>query len=153
MSMEAAQTYLMPQSHTFWKWDLEERSVQWLTGTTIAFPQELVAVLEGFSPHGFPRFDCALLVLAALRDTWSPFHTSLEYDQLQLGCFKYATLSEREALLLIQQLDRLNALPRELRLSLRTKTVLCNMVLEDLERRCMGEDIHEVACSRSRELL
>ncbi len=144
MSMVAAQTYLTPQTHAFWKWDFEDRSVHWLTGTTIAFPQELVAVLEGFSPHGYPRFDCILLVLAALRDSWSPFNTNLEYDQLQLGCFKYATLSDREALQLIHQLDRLNALPRELRQSLQIKTVLCNMVLEDSERRCMGSDMERV---------
>ncbi len=142
--MKTAQNYLTPQTHTFWKWDLEERSVHWLNGTTIAFPQELVAVLEGISPHGYPRFDCILLVLAALRDSWSPFNTKLEYDQLQLSCFKYANLSDLEALELIHQLDRLNALPRDLRQSLQIKTVLCDMVLEDAERRCVGEDMERV---------
>ena len=144
MSMDATQTYLMPQTHTFWKWDFEERSVHWLTGTTIAFPQELVEVLDGFSPRGFPRFDCILLVLAALRDSWSPFQTNLEYDQLQLSCFKYAALSDREALELIHQLDRLNSLPRDLRQSLQIKAVLCDMVLEDSERRCVSPDMERV---------
>ena len=141
MSIRNAQTYLLPQTHTFWEWDLEERSVHWLTGTTIAFPQELVAVLERFSVRGFPRFDCLLLVLAALRDSWSPFNTNLEYDKLQLDCFKLASLSDREALQLIHQLDRLNALPRELRLSLLIKTVICDMVLESLAYRCVVSDV------------
>ena len=144
MSIQTAQTYLLPQLHTFWEWDLEERSVHWLTGATIAFPQELATVLERFSVRGFPRFDCLLLVLAALRDSWSPFNTNLEYDKLQLDCFKLALLSDREALQLIHQLDRLNALPRELRLSLLIKTVLCDMVLESLESRCAGADMELV---------
>ena len=144
MSIQSAQTFLLPQTHTFWEWDLEERSVHWLTGTTIAFPQELATVLERFLVRGFPRFDCLLLVMAALRDSWSPFNTNLEYDKLQLDCFKLASLSDREALQLIHQLDRLNALPRELRLSLPIKTVICDMVLESLEYRCADADMESV---------
>lgn len=138
MSTHDAQTYLLPQSHTFWEWDLEERSVHWLTGTTIAFPQELATVLKRFAVRGLPRFDCVLLVLAALRDSWSPFNQNLEYDKLQLECYKHATLSDVEALQLIHQLDRLNALPRELRLSLQVKTVLLDMVFALASGRCDG---------------
>ena len=138
MSIHDAQTYLLPQSHTFWEWDLEERSVQWLTGTTIAFPQELATVLKRFAVRGLPRFDCVLLVLAALRDSWSPFNQNLEYDRPQLECYKYAMLSDVEALQLIHQLDRLNALPRELRLSLQVKAVLLDMVFELAASRCDG---------------
>jgi len=130
MSIRVAQTYLLPQSHTFWEWDLEERSVHWLTGTTIAFPQELATVLARFAVRGLPRFDCVLLVLAALRDSWSPFNKNLESDKLQLDCYKTAMLSDVESLLLIHQLDRLNALPRELRLSIGVKTIVCDMVFE-----------------------
>jgi len=138
MSFQAAQTYLLPQSHTLWEWDLKERSVHWLTGTTIAFPQELASVLARFAVRGMPRFDCVLLVLAALRDSWSPFNKNLEYDKLQLDCYKSATLSAVESLQLIHQLDRLNALPRELRLSLPVKTIVCDMVFELAASRCDG---------------
>ncbi|MGK0188216.1 MAG: hypothetical protein ACI9R3_004008 [Verrucomicrobiales bacterium] len=63
--------YFAADSDTFWHWDEHFESIVWITGTTIAFYQEVVAILRALAPEGLPAFDAIALFAAACRDGWS----------------------------------------------------------------------------------
>jgi len=62
--------YLCPDGNTFWDWNAEGDAVVWWNGETLALYEELSMALERLRPHGLPRWEELLLVLAATRRTW-----------------------------------------------------------------------------------
>ena len=71
----------------FWQWQDEGRVVVWNAGTkpTIAFTQEIEAVIEALAPQGLPPFGSVLLLLAACQGWWC--ETSMNEARIEWGLF------------------------------------------------------------------
>jgi len=132
----AAARYLTPRSDSFWLWQDNGAVLAWHDGTTIAFREQLQPVLETLAPRGLPAFNSIALVLAACRDSWSisadEMVTRLKIAGLPLRVEEQtdsltATILTKAA----SGLNRIAALPWELRQSPRAKAVLCQLVLEE----------------------
>jgi len=66
---------LSPPDHVWrWKWDEDQQEdfVEWATGKTLAFSEEVLDVLSELAEHGLPPLGCILLVLSACREDWAP---------------------------------------------------------------------------------
>src|SRR4051794_36015831 len=63
--------YLLPHEQTFWRWSREAKAVEWRDGRTIAFREEVQAILHRLAPGGLPPFGAIVLLLAAMRDNWN----------------------------------------------------------------------------------
>lgn len=63
--------YFAAHPRSYWHW-LENGSVAvWSDGTTIAFREELLGVMERVAPQGLPPLGSILLLLAACRENWN----------------------------------------------------------------------------------
>jgi len=69
----------------FWQWQDQGRVVVWNAGTkpTIAFTQEIEAVIEGLAPQGLPPFGSVLLLLASCQGWWC--ETSMNEARIEWG--------------------------------------------------------------------
>ena len=65
-----AEHYFAAEPDAFWRWSTGSEAVTTRGGTTIAFYQEVLAVLRALEPNGFPAFDAIVLFLAACRNNW-----------------------------------------------------------------------------------
>ena len=65
-----ATSYLSPSTDSLWRWSADGEVLTWSDGTTIAFRQEVEAVVERLAPHGLPPFGAVALLLGACRDGW-----------------------------------------------------------------------------------
>src|SRR5262245_41184731 len=63
--------YLLPPPNSFWEWREGGEVITWKDGKTIAFRDELRAVLAWLAPHGLPPLDTVALLLSATHDAWS----------------------------------------------------------------------------------
>ena len=79
--LNAAMRYLSSPAGSFWKWDDKGEVVVWTDGSTIAFREELAAILGRLEPQGLPQIDAVMLLVAATRGYWSERSRSLK-DQL-----------------------------------------------------------------------
>ena len=79
--LNAAMRYLSSPAGSFWKWDDKGEVVVWTDGSTIAFREELAAILGRLEPQGLPQIDAVMLLVAATRGYWSERSRSL-MDQL-----------------------------------------------------------------------
>lgn len=71
MTEQEIANYLLPENmDSFWFWSERCETVSWWNGETIAFHQEIDAVLSHLAPNGLPSFHEILLVLAACRSNW-----------------------------------------------------------------------------------
>ncbi|HXJ71365.1 MAG TPA: hypothetical protein VNM37_00885, partial [Candidatus Dormibacteraeota bacterium] len=59
--------YLRAPSSQLWRWTDGGTVVAWRDGTTIAFREELITILEWLGPAGLPSFGALILLLAAGR--------------------------------------------------------------------------------------
>src|SRR5438067_1538164 len=63
--------YLLPRRGALWRWSEQALAMEWtsaMTGSrTIAFRQEIRAVLAHLAPTGLPPFGAVVLLLAACR--------------------------------------------------------------------------------------
>jgi hypothetical protein len=113
-----------------WRWVEGGRVVSWNDGPTIAYREELTQVLERLAPRGLPPFGAVLLLLSATRNSWSSESVALlklrTWHNRQQGHVVRGLLGE-----VVQGLDRVNALPPELRISPAAKADLAELVFED----------------------
>ncbi|MCB1094557.1 MAG: hypothetical protein KDN22_03160 [Verrucomicrobiae bacterium] len=80
--------YFASDSNGFWTWNPELDAIVTRQDSTIAFYQEIVAVLRALAPEGFPAFDSIAVFLAACRDNsydelmeqWSQWAENLPWD-------------------------------------------------------------------------
>lgn len=117
-----------------WKWSDNGRVVLWADGSTVAFREEVLAVLTRLSPLGLPPFGAVLVLIAMTRNT-APTGT------LQLLCktgglFQQQRLDGQDPLArLLQGFERVRALPPELRVPLRAKERLAELVFDGFNAR------------------
>src|SRR5262249_28153413 len=67
LDRQLAIDYLRAPPSGLWRWADEGTVVVWHDGSTIAFREELVPMLEWLRPQGLPSFGLLILLLAALR--------------------------------------------------------------------------------------
>ncbi|WP_166831242.1 hypothetical protein [Thalassoroseus pseudoceratinae] len=68
--VEAIRNYLRPASDSFWKWTEDGEAIVWKDDRTIAFRQEVVAVLSRLRSNELPPFASIVMLLAACRNSW-----------------------------------------------------------------------------------
>lgn len=74
-------TYFQPPQGYFWRWAEGNAVVEWLSGPTITYREELAALLASLAPEGLPPLGAVLLLLAACNQAWT--HNSGEIGLLQ----------------------------------------------------------------------
>jgi hypothetical protein len=130
------QEYLVPAPDTFWEWRDGGEVISWKDGTTIAFRDELRAVLSWLAPYGLPSMDSIALLLSATHDVWND-RSAQEHMLADLLTEPSARRILGE---LLRELDRVNELSRELRATTRAKSVLADMCLSGC-RRVAEQDV------------
>ena len=138
-----AAIYFSATNSSFWKWS-ENRELAWADGRTIAFLPELAAVLTRLTGDGLPPLGAVLLLLAASRDNWGepPSRRGL------LAGIVESRGTDAPMKLLIDVcngLDKVHALPADLRHSPAAKAELAAMVFASAPSR--------LAPSVSREII
>jgi len=71
---ELAPSYFRNPKDYFWHWVEKGSIVEWRTGNTLCYREELARVLRGFTNQGLPPLASVLLLLAACADTWTAAH-------------------------------------------------------------------------------
>ena len=144
--------YYCPADDGFWQWQDQGESIAWSDGKTIAFAEELSAVLKQLAPLGLPRFGALLLLIAATRKNWA-------VDGSEAGILAGILLShvERQSDTdatkdtdpLLQRalagLHRVRALDSSLRQSLEAKVALAQAVFEDQQPSVQSNEAALVA--------
>src|ERR1043166_8603110 len=59
--------YLRAPANGLWRWAEDGAVLVWRDGTTIAFREEIVRILEWLAPNGLPSFGAIVFLLAAGR--------------------------------------------------------------------------------------
>ena len=133
-----ARIYLAPPALSFWKWSENGRVVVWQDGTTIAFRQEIVFVLDRLAPAGLPPFGALVLLLAACRPGWTGTGR-IAVDSHLRDLERLGTLDGRFPPPWMEEvLDGLDAVHRtriEFRTGAEAKAVLAEVVFDGVEGR------------------
>ena len=141
MSAEREQAigYLRAPASGLWHWDENGAVVVWMDGTTVAFREELVQILQWLAPNGLPPFGSIVLLLAACRGKLPPVETvvatpgeraiidSPERARLLLTARRQLAAQVTSAL---KELSKVSALPSGLNSGLNAKCVLAEAVFE-----------------------
>jgi hypothetical protein len=113
--------YFQAPSDYFWQWAENGEVIEWITGRTICYREDMVAVLKGLNTDKLPPLSSVLLVLASCNDNWKE---SNDFFGLLRGLLRSIDskspgpdLEQMEVLLFdaIKFLDIVNDLPKELR--------------------------------------
>ena len=153
-----AAAYLAPSVDAFWRWTADGEAMTWVDGKTIAFRQEVEAVLRRLAPGGLPPFGSVALLLAAGRDGWegSDWRDRVVgyanvFERWKAGTgepravplhasqFVFQRIA-RDVGRVIDGLDAVARLPRDLRDNTQAKTVLAETVFEPAAKRLAPED-------------
>lgn len=62
--------YFRPAPHAFWRGAEGGTVIEWQTGKTICYRDELEVVLRNLAPQGWPPMGTLLLMIAACQDSW-----------------------------------------------------------------------------------
>lgn len=122
--LKEALKYLSTPAGSFWKWADDGKVVTWSHGSTIAFREELAAVLERLVLQGLPPFDSVLLLIAATRTDWPEDSTAL-MKRLVEHSESYAAMTQ-----FVVRLDQIHRLPADLIRSVEAKASLIEVVFE-----------------------
>ncbi|HNC99919.1 MAG TPA: hypothetical protein PKW90_27580, partial [Myxococcota bacterium] len=57
--------YVRPSLESLWHWEEDGAVLVWHDGSTIAFREEVIQVLETLRPQGLPNFEAVATLLAA----------------------------------------------------------------------------------------
>lgn len=145
-SFEQAARYLAPSNDAFWHWTEDGSALVWHDGTTIAFRQEIEAVIDRLAPGGLPRFGAVVLLLAATRDKWESsagrrtlggmarglqhLQTNVEASPGVKGAQVAFAVAARRVQEVLDRLDAVGRLPEEVRHGKLAKGVLAETVFE-----------------------
>lgn len=132
----AIRRYFGAENDRFWKWQDDGESVGWINGKTIAFAEELSALVQHLSESGLPRFGSLLLLVAATRDTWSVegSETGILGGMLarQSDSHRFVVSGNNDLLKkVLTGLHRVRDLEPALRTSLEAKMAIAQIVFED----------------------
>ncbi|MDB5343288.1 MAG: hypothetical protein JWP89_1665 [Schlesneria sp.] len=141
--VRTAMKYLSTPAGSFWKWVDEGRVVAWKHGATVAFREEVGAVLERLLVRGLPPFDSVLVLLAATRHYW-PEDSVAWRNQLQVIDLAAQQIQRQMPHLVagkqtvFEVLDRIHKLPIDLIQSVDAKAALAEIVFEAIPPTLTG---------------
>src|SRR5262245_52855330 len=133
--------YLRAPSGSLWRWAENGAVLIWCDGSTIAFREEIVQILEWLAPNGLPPFGAIVFLLAACKGK-IPTAKDIRAEPLawipatSLGGNNSAVMQTVRRQLLLQleaalaQLEKMSKLPSELLSGLKSKCVLAEAVFE-----------------------
>ena len=146
---EQAIRYLRSPEDAPWCWAEDGAVLTWRDGTTIAFREEIVRIIEWLRPSGLPPFGCIVLLLAACRGKVPAIDELVRITnaRIVLGA-KDPASPPREVIIgmledAVAQLARVSELPSELRSNLHAKCVLTEAIFEVADKAhgsSMGRD-------------
>jgi hypothetical protein len=138
----AEANYFLPPQDWFWQWQERGRVAVWHNGPTIAFRDEVETILKHLAPHGWPPLGSVLLLLAACRDSWHET-PGRGIGLTNLFTTLRGTPHDFEAVRkLMVGLDRVHALPADLRHSLPACAELAAIIFEPVRERVPPAECH-----------
>ena len=135
-----ARDYLLPSDNAFWRWEGGD-TIVWSHGKTITFREELKAILEALTNMGAPPLGATLLLLAATRDNWREWDTESVTLQEVLDALPDSDHARSVLERVLHGLDRVHALPPDLRSTLASRVLLMEMVFEDQETELLSSSL------------
>jgi hypothetical protein len=142
--------YLRGPANGLWRWAENGSVLVWRDGSTIAFREEIVQILQWLAPNGLPSFGALVFLLAACRgkvpraneivlESPRPLPANMGKDAAVL-VFQWKQLhAQLEATL--TQLARASQLPSELNTGIKARCVLAEAVFEPAKaERYVGAD-------------
>src|SRR4051812_3188894 len=135
---QSALEYFRAPLHGPWSWAEDGGVLVWQDGSTIAFREEILQILEWLAPRGWPPFGSLVFLLAACRGKLPAITDFLRESGVPATSGKaksfILTANKQQLLAQIQesldQLDRLSRFPAELLSGLKSKCVLAEAVFE-----------------------
>ncbi|MFK7820603.1 MAG: hypothetical protein AB8G99_17920 [Planctomycetaceae bacterium] len=124
-------SYFDKAKSPFFKWGDHGNALLWDSGLTIAFAEEIVAIMRRTAKGRLPPFNTIAVLLSACRSNWPDARTFLENivpNETVLQQTTWEALQLRDALV---QLDRIHGFPKHLRTSLEARCELFAMVLKN----------------------
>ena len=146
VSDELVARYFAPPREPLWRWSADGSAITTSGGKTIAFKQEVEAVIERLAPRGLPPFGAIVLLLAACRDGWAE-DTELRGSIARLS-FPTRVIGANQGSItasILRELDRLNQLRPDLRRTPQGKAFLAESIFENTSRRVPGGDAEMIA--------
>jgi hypothetical protein len=131
--------YLRAPAHGLWHWAENGVVVVWQDGTTVAFREEIVRILEWLAPNGLPSFGAIVFLLAACRgkvpgiaDIITISDKPLPPEAGKDAALLLTARSQLRAQLAaaLAELAKVSQLPRELNSGVLAKCVLAEVVFE-----------------------
>ena len=143
-----ALNYLTAPANVCWRWADQGTVLVWSDGSTIAFREEIAAVLQQLAPGKLPPFPAVALLLAACRgklpelvDIIGKSKLAAEAKDSLLKVTRHQLAVQVEAML--TELQKVTQLPTELITGLEAKALLAEIVFETarVERQIDPEPI------------
>jgi hypothetical protein len=144
MSAERQQaiSYLQATAYLPWRWAENGNVLAWWDGTTVAFREEIIQILQWLAPNGLPPFGAIALMLAACRgklptvlsmmgDSAAPLSPDLGARAALLLTARSQLAAQLKAAL--EELGKLSKLPQELNSGIRAKCVLAEAIFETVK--------------------
>lgn len=135
--MISGHPYFQAADSLFFRWEDDGSVLTWDNGVTIAFRDELVAVMERLAPDGLPPFNAIAALLSACRGNWSDarwfmtlFDSPQGLDDVPLG-LDVNGWEANQFRVVRAKLDQIHGLPESLRSKLEVRCELAEMVFED----------------------
>ncbi|MDZ7618143.1 MAG: hypothetical protein U1E05_14150, partial [Patescibacteria group bacterium] len=141
--IEAARCYLTPPLGSPWRWGEAGQVAEWADGTTIAFLEELDAIVRRLAPRGLPSLTSLLFLLAACRESWSGSAERWVINP-QLGATIDRSCVPNWLPEFCRRLDAVHALSPDLRRDLEARTVLAETVFEDSPDTVSAEEASRI---------
>jgi hypothetical protein len=147
MSIERQQAiqYLRASAGGLWRWSENGSVLVWRDGSTIAFREEIVQIIEWLAPNGLPPFGAIVFLLAACKNK-IPASTDLVEQPYQnpvpqmAGMMMAINKHHQETLakagsFLSEQFQRLAVFPPEIIAGSKAKCVLAEAVFETAKKQ------------------
>jgi hypothetical protein len=135
---QQANNYLRTPDN-LWRWTENGAVLVWRDGSTIAFREEIVQILEWLAPNGLPSFGAIVFLLAACRskvpnvadivvEAKTPLPKSMGDDATVLLSVRQQLKAQLESAL--AQLAKVSQLPSELNTGIKARCILAEAVFE-----------------------
>jgi hypothetical protein len=136
---QQAISYLQATAHLPWRWAENGNVLAWWDGSTVAFREEIIQILQWLAPNGLPPFGAIALMLAACRgklptvvsmmgDSAAPLSPELGPKAALLSTARSQLAAQLKAAL--EELGKLSKLPSELNSGIKAKCVLAEAIFE-----------------------
>ncbi|MEJ2435675.1 MAG: hypothetical protein P8Y53_21955, partial [Pseudolabrys sp.] len=131
--------YLRAPANGLWRWAENGAVLVWRDGSTIAFREEIVQILEWLAPNGLPSFGTIVFLLAACRGKLpsvsdnvtlsnTPLPSAMGKESLVLTTARRQLHAQLAAAL--AQFAKVGGLPAELNSGIQARCVLAEAVFE-----------------------